>query len=407
MSERQVVLLPPQLLAEGRLLVLQLNANLRTLFVHGPNNAAFLSALDKLIETINGLLPHVGGRLELRVYDDIVMLNGGVLRANAQTAAVFSALGRQLALRGVGGLTFTRSMDQELLRHWFLRFGQPADTADQRALIHRSLGELTGHGIETHPLLALTRQDLEVVRLNSLSFALQAYGRAVLGFRAFVLALEGGRDPFRGKLNLVRVVQDLVDIAVTSPGLLRRVLAMRDEHREAFVTAAGDYAARHAASTCLWSLLVGATLELGRFELLDLGTSALLAKVGFALLPEDMTEKPGELSAEERRQVRLATVRAVQALIAKSRLSDIMMRRVVVAYEHQRPYAHPTGEPTNTHVYSRIVAVTDAFDAMLTPRPWRGALPAEVAVQNLRAQAGQRFDPVLVGLLAEVSRAAG
>lgn len=407
MTERKVVQLSPQHAALGRALVLQLNANVRTLFVHGPNNAAFLASLGKLLETINALLPLGGGRLELRVCDDIVLLNSGVLRATPATAPAFTLLSRQLALRDVGGLGFTRTMDMEVLRHWFLRFGQPIETPEQQALMRRSLDELGPYGIETYAPRALNRQDMEVVRLNSLSYALQAYGRAILSFRAFVLALEGGRDPFLGKLNVVRVVQDLVDIAATNPGILRRVLRMRDEHREAFITASGDYVARHAASTCLWALLVGTTLRLGRFELLDLGTSALLAKVGFALLPEDMTEKTGELTPHERHQVRLATVRAVQALIAKSRLSDIMMRRVVVAYEHQRPYAAPGGEPGSTHVYSRIVAVSDAFDAMLTPRPWRAALSMDTAVSNLVAQAGQRFDPVLVDLLAEVARTGG
>jgi len=407
MSDRKQVQLTAQHATLGRALVLQVNANLRTLVVHGPSNAAFLASLEKLVETINALLPHGGGRLEIRLCDDIVLLNGGVLRATAQTQPAFTALGKQLALRDVGGLGFTRAMDVEVLRHWFLRFGQAAETPEQRQLVARSLDELRPYGIETYDLRALNRQDMDAVRLNSLSYALQTYGRAILAFRAFVLALEGGRDPFLGKLNIVRVVQDLVDIVTSSPGLLREVLRMRDAHRDAFITAAGDYAARHAASTCLWALLVGTTLRLSRFELLDLGTSALLAKVGFALLPEDMTEKAGELTPHERHMVRLATVRAVQALIAKSRLSDIMMRRVVVAYEHQRPYAQSGGEPGSTHVYSRIVAVSDAFDAMLTPRPWRDAMPMDIAVDNLRAQSGQRFDPVLVDLLSEVARTGG
>ena len=42
MTERKVVQLSPQHAALGRAMVLQLNANVRTLFVHGPNNAAFL-----------------------------------------------------------------------------------------------------------------------------------------------------------------------------------------------------------------------------------------------------------------------------------------------------------------------------------------------------------------------------
>lgn len=401
---REVAALPPQVIAQGRSLVLRLYAVIRLLRGHGAQNEAFANALVQLAGTINELLPHGGGRIELRFYDDILLLNGAVLRVSAQVATQFSNLSAVLLERGVGGLAFERVTDAELLRHWLVRFDQPVEGPGDVDNIRRALAELEPHGIRAYGPKILSRQNQQVVQVSSLGFALQAYARAILGFKEFVQALEQGDDPFLGKLNLVRVVQDLVDIVADGPGLLRKVLAHRDEHREVFARAAGAYAPRHAAGACLWSLLVGRTLGLDRYELLDLGTSALLSKVGFALLPEHMTEKRGELTAEERRQVRLGTVRAVQALIAKSRLSDIMMRRVIVAYEHQRPYAGPDGTPTETHVYSRIVAVADAYDAMVSERSWRPALSEEQALDNLRQQAGVRFDPYLVRILEMVAR---
>lgn len=396
--------LPPDVLAEGRTVVLRLFAAIRLLRGHGANNEAFLGALETLAQSIDALLPFGGGQVRLEFLDDILLLNGAILRVSARVSMQFSALSQLLRERGVGGVGFLREVDPELLRHWLLRLEQPPSESGGVEHIRRSLDELRPYGIETFGPKVLTRQDQQVVHVSSLGFALQAYARAIIGFREFVHALEEGRDPFSNKLNLVRVGQDLVDIVVEGPGLLRKVMDVRDEHRAIFERAAGAYAPRHAASTCVWSLLVGATLGLSRLELLDLGTSALLSKVGFALLPEWMTEKRGELSSEERRQVRLGTVRAVQALIAKSRLSDIMMRRVIVAYEHQRPYASPEGHVTNTHLYSRIVAVTDAFDAMVTPRSWRDALPVQVALSNLEEQAGSRFDPALVRILDAVVR---
>jgi len=400
-----LVALPNHKVGEGRALVLRLYAVIKLLRGHGPHNAAFTAGLDQLVQSINGLLPHGGHQLQLVFYDDILMLNGAILRVSAQVARQFSTLSHLLLERGVGGIGFTQPMHATVLKQWLLCYDQPVAGPEDTQRIQRTLEALSPHGVQTMAPKVLMRQDVQAVKISSLSFALQAYARAILGFGEFVEALKIGQDPFSGKLNLVRIVQDLVDLSTSSPGLLRKVMRIRDEHRASFETAAGGYAARHAASTCVWSVLMGAVLELNRYELLDLGTSTLLSKVGFALLPEEMTEKQGALTAHEKRELRLGTLRAVQALIARSRLSDIMMRRVIVAYEHQRPFAHPNHEPTNTHLYSRIVGVADAFDAMVSERPWRPAMEEPVALQNMQQQAGTRFDPTLVQVLETIVRA--
>lgn len=45
---------------------------------------------------------------------------------------------------------------------------------------------------------------------------------------------------------------------------------------------------------------------------------------------------------------------------------------------------------------SRILLVCDAFDAMTSDRPYRGALPAEAALEELSCHAGSQFDPEVV-----------
>ena len=57
---------------------------------------------------------------------------------------------------------------------------------------------------------------------------------------------------------------------------------------------------------------------------------------------------------------------------------------------------------------ARIVSVCDSFDAMVADRPYRKALPAEVAMAELERCAGTQFDPAVVGALAcELERDAG
>lgn len=48
---------------------------------------------------------------------------------------------------------------------------------------------------------------------------------------------------------------------------------------------------------------------------------------------------------------------------------------------------------------SRIIAVCDAFNAMTTSRPYRRALPVEIALSELRSKAGTQFDPAVVPAL--------
>ena len=51
---------------------------------------------------------------------------------------------------------------------------------------------------------------------------------------------------------------------------------------------------------------------------------------------------------------------------------------------------------------SRIIAVVDAYDAMTSDRPYRGAKQAAEALAELRREAGRQFDPLVVEVFAEV-----
>ena len=58
------------------------------------------------------------------------------------------------------------------------------------------------------------------------------------------------------------------------------------------------------------------------------------------------------------------------------------------------------------HGGARIIAVCDAFDAMTRDRVYQPAVPAEVALAELRRCAGTQFDPAVVRAFAEAHQAA-
>jgi HD-GYP domain-containing protein (c-di-GMP phosphodiesterase class II) len=70
-----------------------------------------------------------------------------------------------------------------------------------------------------------------------------------------------------------------------------------------------------------------------------------------------------------------------------------------ILHHHERydGKGYPAGlRETEIPIVSRIVSVVDAFDAMVSPRPYRKGLPCEEAVHRLVESNGTQFDPVVV-----------
>ncbi len=66
-------------------------------------------------------------------------------------------------------------------------------------------------------------------------------------------------------------------------------------------------------------------------------------------------------------------------------------------HEHFDGSGYPDGlAGEEIPIASRILLVTDAFDAMTTDRPYRKAMPIEAAIEELKRNKGSQFDPAVV-----------
>ncbi|MEM7675549.1 MAG: HD domain-containing phosphohydrolase [Myxococcota bacterium] len=370
----------------------------------GSQGRPFLDALAGWQVSLLELTNRTGLPLELRLVEDTLWVNDRMLSAEARTAEAIGHLQARLHQRAVGGLRWTAAPSVEILRHWILRFGQPMRAPTDSARIRMSLEELAPYGLHTLDPQMPSVDEQTMLRVHGVRFARGALARLSVAFAGFVNMVFEARDPFTFPLGLTRPLLDLVEVVEAAPDHLAWVLAGRRARASAMHDALGGYAPVHAAATAAYSILLGAGLRLDREQLLDLGASAVLSKVPFALLPPEMTEKPGPMNREDRYAMQLAMVRAVQHLLRSSRYGEATLRRLVVAYEHQRPFALDSGKRTDTHVYARIVAVADAFDALTTPRPWRPEHGVFDAIRQLRQEAGKRYDPVFVEAIDGLTR---
>jgi diguanylate cyclase (GGDEF)-like protein len=156
------------------------------------------------------------------------------------------------------------------------------------------------------------------------------------------------------------------------------------------------YTKLHSEDVAAYAMYLADRLGLPDEELASLRIAALLHDVGKIGVPDDILRKPGRLTPHEYEIVKQHV--ALGDLIVRG-MPDIAHIREGVRYHHERWDGEGymvglAGE--NIPIMARILAVADAFSAMTTTRPYRKALSAELALEELRAVAGSQLDSRLV-----------
>ncbi len=143
-------------------------------------------------------------------------------------------------------------------------------------------------------------------------------------------------------------------------------------------------------------------LQLPEAEIDRIQLAALLHDVGKVAIPEEILEKPAALSTGEWRSVvqhpRIGQVILEQAAALKDAVP-------IILHHHERYAGHgyPYGLRANEiPLGARIVAIADAYDAMINDRPYKRAISHDQAIAELRRHAGTQFDPDLVNLFCDL-----
>ncbi|MDR2054136.1 MAG: HD-GYP domain-containing protein [Treponema sp.] len=156
----------------------------------------------------------------------------------------------------------------------------------------------------------------------------------------------------------------------------------------------GHDLAKSSVNAAILSARIAMALKLAPHKILQVISGSLLHDIGMLKLPKNLLEREGELSDGELQLIQAHPLASYRIICKELGLPD---DAGVVACQHHERW-DGKGYPgklagANIDLRARIVAVADAFEAMVSEKPYHTPMEGSRAIKALYADNGRRFDP--------------
>lgn len=253
--------------------------------------------------------------------------------------------------------------------------------------------------LPNHFLYALIGLGMGVIYAqNAFHVAMDLEGRPLLDAGGNQVILGSAAESIRGLFAVISLTA-ILGVAWHFSGKNIALLESYDRSMEVLVThleRREPYLDGHAVKVAEHAARIAQRLRLPIYEVKRLRHAALLHDLGRPAVPLEILLQRSPLSEEEFERVKSHPLEGASRLEEVSYLSDM-----AEAVRHHHEYYDGGGyidglKGETIPLSARILAVADAYDAMVHPRPWRDAKTHEAALAELRENAGRQFDPEIV-----------
>ncbi len=336
-------------------------------------------SIDELVTAVAGVVEMGFDAITVNIYKGTLFVEDHVLPEESVT---YRKLVEELLARGISALTFDLAFGERDAKA-FVELLATSDIAD----IGAAQQFLEGHGAGAVTVSETTTLDesAEEATPERKAEARSTYDAGIATMRDVETQVKLGRvfevEP------LQRLVSSLLGQLFNDPAAILGLTAINSHD---------NYTLNHSINVCILSLSLGAQLGLDGDSLHSLGLSALLYDLGKVRIPEGILNKESPLTADEWAVIKSHATEGAD-LLKRIQLVDQMP--MIVAYEHHQRhdlqgYPEPRGGGEQ-HLFSKVVALCDAYDAMTTSRPFRREIRPDKALAVLMQGRGKAYDPAL------------
>ena len=166
-----------------------------------------------------------------------------------------------------------------------------------------------------------------------------------------------------------------------------------------------EYTTTHSLNVSVLTMALAESLELAQQDVRTFGIAGLLHDLGKVNVPQDILNKPGKLTDEERKVMQQHPVQGAKLIIESGRRLDLA---AAVAHEHHimiNGHGYPACHyRRDCHKASKLVHVCDVYDALRTRRPYRDAWESERVLTYIEERAGTEFEPAAATAFVRMMR---
>lgn len=170
--------------------------------------------------------------------------------------------------------------------------------------------------------------------------------------------------------------------------------ALEDNHAIAVDVGAlkisDEYTFKHSVDVATMSMVIAKKHGLDDAMVREIGIAGLLHDVGKSKIPNGILNKPDRLDDNEFAIMKMHSTFGYQILKEKNSFNDQILLGVLQHHEKLNGRGYPMGVPeSKIHLYARIIAVADIYDALVTERPYKKSFSKRDAIEMIMAMTGE------------------
>ena len=331
----------------------QLAIFLRTAKIHNINNTAVISATDKFVHLVNEIVS-LENCVVIEIRGEYFYLNDHRIRYAPEYILNLDYLMREFKKTELGTILIKKEIISDDIRIFIDVYVKSHLSEDPFDHLNEGLSGVSA--IEVKKI-----QNISEELLDKRKIAKKTYFNAVSSYKELFNKVKADE-----KINLKkakRVITSVINQIIDQEQILLGMTTIKDYD---------EYTFHHSTNVSILSVALGRRMGMNHKMLIELGIVSLFHDIGKIDVPNEILNKPSNLTDSEWSIIRQHPQLGFNAILKMRNIDELTINSAIVAFEHHMNIDHsgyPQMEnPSTLDLFSRIVSITDKYDAMTSRR---------------------------------------
>lgn len=359
----------------------QLAIFLRTAKIHNINNTAVISATDKFVHLVNEIVS-LENCVVIEIRGEYFYLNDHRIRYAPEYILNLDYLMREFKKTELGTILIKKEIISDDIRIFIDVYVKSHLSEDPFDHLNEGLSGVSA--IEVKKI-----QNISEELLDKRKIAKKTYFNAVSSYKELFNKVKADE-----KINLKkakRVITSVINQIIDQEQILLGMTTIKDYD---------EYTFHHSTNVSILSVALGRRMGMNHKMLIELGIVSLFHDIGKIDVPNEILNKPSNLTDSEWSIIRQHPQLGFNAILKMRNIDELTINSAIVAFEHHMNIDHsgyPQMEnPSTLDLFSRIVSITDKYDAMTSRRIYTNEpMPPDIALRELLVDSQGKLDPLI------------